>query len=144
MGGKWPYNCCFVRCCFQDFFYVTHCILMQFWSSFFFSLRSVSEHVVHLYYSIDTTVAWKIFHFNLLDRLDFQMVKSLSIAVQAFAWQVKKPGIFENYESLKNLTIHCDNQSSIVSAKKSVVHHIDIKFQFIRQCQCTQDRIYGL
>ena len=39
-------------------------------------------------------------------------------------------------ESFKNpTTIHCDNQSSIVSAKNPVVHqrlkHIDIKFQFI-------------
>ena len=40
-------------------------------------------------------------------------------------------------ESLKNpTTIPCDNQSTIVLAKKPIVHqrskHIDIKFQFIR------------
>ena len=40
-------------------------------------------------------------------------------------------------ESLKNPpTIHCDNQSSIVLEKKTVVHqrskHIDTKFHFIR------------
>ena len=28
MGGKWPYNCCFVRCCFQDSFNIAHSILV--------------------------------------------------------------------------------------------------------------------
>ena len=58
MGGKWPYNCRFVGCCFKDLFNITRSILVQFPSSFF-SMRFVSVHVVHPYCSIDTTAAWK-------------------------------------------------------------------------------------
>ena len=30
MGGRWPYSCCFVGCCFQNLFNMTFCILVQF------------------------------------------------------------------------------------------------------------------
>ena len=84
IGDRWPYNCCFMRCCFQDLFNIAHGILVQFLSSFF-SIRFVSIHVVHPYSRIDTTTAWKKFRFILSDRSDFHMINSLSIAVHAFA-----------------------------------------------------------
>ena len=58
MGGKWPYRCCFLGCCFQDLFNTARSILVQFLSSVF-SMRSVSVHVMHPYSSTDTTIAWK-------------------------------------------------------------------------------------
>ena len=30
MGGKWPYRCCFVGCCFQGLFNISHSILVLF------------------------------------------------------------------------------------------------------------------
>ena len=48
------------------------------------SMRFVSIHVVHLYSSIDTTVAWKKFRFIRSDRSDFYMIYNLSIAVLVF------------------------------------------------------------
>ena len=53
MGGKWLYSCCFVRCCFLDFFSIARSILVQFPSSL------VCIHVVHPQSRIDTTTAWK-------------------------------------------------------------------------------------
>ena len=40
--GKWPHYCCFVECCFQDSFKIARNILLQFPSSFFFSLYILS------------------------------------------------------------------------------------------------------
>ena len=57
MGGSWLYSCCFVGCCFPDLFNTTHCILVQFLSSFFFYMPGVQE--VHLYSTINMTTAWK-------------------------------------------------------------------------------------
>ena len=48
MGGRWPYSCCFMGCCFQDLFKVAHIILVQFLCSFF-SIRLVDVHVMHPY-----------------------------------------------------------------------------------------------
>ena len=84
MGGKWPFSCCFVGCCFQDLFNIAQSILVQFPSRFFF-LHFVSIHVVHPYSSIDTTAAWKKSCFILSDRSDFHMIDSLLIAVYTFA-----------------------------------------------------------
>ena len=84
MGGRRPYNCCFVGCYFQDLFRMTHSILVQFLSSFF-SIRLVSIHVVHPYSRINTTTVWKKLCFILSDRFDFYMIDNLSIAVHAFA-----------------------------------------------------------
>ena len=61
IGGKWPYNCCSVGCCFQDSFNVARSILMQLLSSFF-STRFVNVHVEHPDNRIDTTNAWKKLH----------------------------------------------------------------------------------
>ena len=58
MGGRCPYSCYFVKCCFQDLFNIALSILVQFPSSFF-SIRFVSVHVVHPYSSMDMTTPWK-------------------------------------------------------------------------------------
>ena len=86
MGGRWPYSCCFVGCCFQDLFSIVRIILGQLLSSF--SKCKVSVHVVHLYCSIDMTVALKKLHFILSDRSDFHMTDSLLIADHALASHV--------------------------------------------------------
>ena len=41
MGGKWPYNFCFVGCRLQDLFNIAHSILVQLLSSFFSILASM-------------------------------------------------------------------------------------------------------
>ena len=87
MDGKWPYSCCFVRCCLQDLFNIARIILVLLTSSFF-SMRLVSVHVVNPYGSIDTTAAWRKVRFILLVRFDFHITDSLSIAVHAFASHV--------------------------------------------------------
>ena len=38
MGDRWPYSWCFVGCGFHDMFNIARCILVQFPSSFFFTL----------------------------------------------------------------------------------------------------------
>ena len=81
MGGRWPFNCCFGGCYFQDLFKTASSILMLF-PSRFFSEYFVSIHGVHSHNSIDT--AWKKSHFILLDRSDFQMTDYLLIAFYAF------------------------------------------------------------
>ena len=84
IGGKWPYSCCFVGCCLQDFFNIARSILVYL-PSRFFSIHLVSIHVVHLYSSIDMTAVWKKLRFILSVRSDFHMTDSLSIVVHAFA-----------------------------------------------------------
>ena len=85
--GGWPYSCCSMGCCFQDFFNMTHSILVQL-SSSFFSIRFVSFHVVHPYSSKDTTATWEEFCFILSDNFDFHTIDNLSIAVDAFASRI--------------------------------------------------------
>ena len=63
---------------------MTRSILVQFPSSFF-SIRIVSVHVVHPYYRIDTTAAWKKLRFILSDKFDFHKIENPSKAVRAFA-----------------------------------------------------------
>ena len=87
MGGRWPYNCCFVGCCLQDLFNIARSIHASLPSSFF-SIRLVSICVVHLYSSIDTTAAWKKLRCILSVRSDFHMTDSLLIAVHAFTSHV--------------------------------------------------------
>ena len=87
MGGRWPYNCCFVCCCLQELFSTARSILVWLPLSFF-SICIVSVHVMHPYSSIDTTTIWKKLCFILSDRSDFHMTDSLSIAVPAFANRV--------------------------------------------------------
>ena len=47
MGGRWPYSCCFMGCCFQNLFNIAHSILVQF-LSYFSSIHLVCIHVVEL------------------------------------------------------------------------------------------------
>ena len=80
LEGKWPYNCYFVRCCFQDLFNIAHDIAIQFLSSFF-DISFVNDHIVHPYSIINT---WKKLRFISSDRLELHMFDNLSIAVHAF------------------------------------------------------------
>ena len=81
VGGKLLNSCCFMGCCFQNSFNIACGILVWFLSCF----SSISfVHVVHPYSSIDTTTVWKEFSFNLLDRSDFLMIYSQSIAIHIF------------------------------------------------------------
>ena len=79
MGGKCPYSCCFVECCFNR----ARGIPVQLPSSFF-SVHFVSVYVVHPYSRIDTIAAWKKLYFILLDKSDFHLINDQSIAVHAF------------------------------------------------------------
>ena len=83
MGSKWPYNSCFLGCCFLDLFNIARSIPLQLPSSLF-SIRFVSVHVEHPYCSIDMIVAREKSCFILLDRSDFYMIDSLSIAVPPY------------------------------------------------------------
>ena len=82
MGGRWPYIC-FLGYGFQDLFNMARSILVQLPLSFF-SMRSVSVHVLHPYSKMDTTAAWKKMHFILSDWSDFHMTDNLSIPVYVF------------------------------------------------------------
>ena len=64
MESKWPYNCCFVGCYFQDLFKSAHSILVELLSGFF-SRILIRVQVVQPYRSTDTAIAWKNFHFTL-------------------------------------------------------------------------------
>ena len=54
MGGRWPYSCCFVGCCFQDLFDIVHSILVQLLPSFF------SLHLVFWIYYLDQLLSSSI------------------------------------------------------------------------------------
>ena len=86
IGGKCPYSCFFVGCCFQDLFKAARSILVQL-PSILFSRRLVNVHV-HPYSSTDTATAWKNSLFSLSVRSDFHILDSQSMAVQAFPMRV--------------------------------------------------------
>ena len=46
-------------------------------------MHFVSVHVVHLYSSRDTAIAWRKYRFILSDRSDFQRINNLSIEFHA-------------------------------------------------------------
>ena len=75
MGGKLPYNCCFMKCCFQDLFNIAHSILMQFPSS----ILSVSIEKYWHNHCLEEI------HFILSNRSNFHISDSLSIAIHTFA-----------------------------------------------------------
>ena len=87
IGGRCPYNCCFMGCCFQDLFNTARSTLLQLPSSFF-SIRFVSVHLVHPYNRIDTTSPWKKSRFILSDSLDFPIINNLSIVAHTFARRI--------------------------------------------------------
>ena len=57
MGGRGPYSCFLVGCCFHDLFKTARSILVQLPSSLF-SRRFVRVQVVQPYSSTDMTTAW--------------------------------------------------------------------------------------
>ena len=73
----WPYNCCFVGCCFPDLFKAPRSILVKLQSSFS-SMRFTSVYMVHRYSSMDTATSWKKSRFILSDRSDFHLTHSSS------------------------------------------------------------------
>ena len=88
MGGRWPYSCCFGKCCLHDLFNIANSIFVQLPSSFF-TIRLVSVHAVHPYSSINTTAANKnCFSFHRSGLTSRCPIYSLSIAVHAFARHV--------------------------------------------------------
>ena len=87
MGGRWPYSCSFVGCCFQDLFNMAYSILVQLPSSLFFMLF-VRVYVLHPYCSMNTTTDSKKLRFISSDRSDFHMTYSQSIADDIFARRV--------------------------------------------------------
>ena len=46
IGGKWPYSCCFVGCCFQNLFKTVCSIFVSFPSSHFSMRFTLSKHLV--------------------------------------------------------------------------------------------------
>ena len=46
MGGRWPYNCCFVGYCFQDLFRIVRGILVKLPLSFFSSQRPCGASIL--------------------------------------------------------------------------------------------------
>ena len=84
IGGKWPYSCCFVGCCFQNLFKTACSILVLFLSSLF-SIHLANNHTVHPYNSTNTFIAWKKSHFILSNSSDFHMINNLLIKVHTFA-----------------------------------------------------------
>ena len=57
MGGTWPYNCCYVECCFQGLFKTVRSNLELFSSSLFFNCF-VKVHVVQPYRSSGRSTSW--------------------------------------------------------------------------------------
>ena len=116
IGGKCPYSCCLMRCCFQNLFKIACSIWGQLPLSFFFSIHFFSVHVVHPYGRIDTIAAWKILRFISWDSSDFPMIDNLWIAVHAFASDVP----FGRWDGL---TWTCPLISEI--------HHLDWRWLFL-------------
>ena len=80
MGSKWSHCYCFAESYFLDLYKISSRILMYFPSSRF-SMRFVSVDVVHPYCRTDTATASKKSHFILSERVNFDMINNLSIAV---------------------------------------------------------------
>ena len=78
MGGKRPYSCCFVGCCFQDLLRTARSIFVLFPFSFF-SKCFCRVHVVQPYSSTYTAFTWKNSRFLLLVTR-FQRTKKQTIS----------------------------------------------------------------
>ena len=83
IGGRCPYSCSLVGCCFHDLFKTARSILVQLPSSLF-PRRFVRVQVVQPYNSTDMTTAWKKCRFSLSVRSDFHMTDNLFVASHAF------------------------------------------------------------
>ena len=82
-GGRWPYSCFLVGCCFHDLFKTARSILVQLPSSLF-SRHFVRVQVVQPYSNTDTTTAWQDCQFSLSVRSDFHMTDNLFVDSHAF------------------------------------------------------------
>ena len=82
IGGRCPYSCSLVGCCFHDLFKTARSILVQLQSSLF-SRRFVQVQVVQPYSSTDMTTAWKNCRFSLSVRSHFHMINNLFVAEHA-------------------------------------------------------------
>ena len=78
--GRQPYRCCFVKCCFEDFFKIS-CSIRVLFPSIFFFWRFVKVKMAQLYYSTHTPTAWKKARLILSEII---LVDNMSIAVLAF------------------------------------------------------------
>ena len=87
IGGRCPYSCFLVRCCFHDLFKTARSILVQLPSSLF-SRRFVRVQVVQPYSSTDMTTTWKKCRFSLSVRPNFHMTDNLFVASHAFLIRV--------------------------------------------------------
>ena len=87
MESRWLYSCCFVGCCFQDLFNIARRFYVQF-LTIFFSIRLISNYVVHPYRRIDTTPVWKKLRFILSNKFGFHMSDNLSIVGHAFTCHI--------------------------------------------------------
>ena len=87
IGGRWPYSCFLVGCCFHDLFKIARSILVQLPSSLF-SRYLVRVQVVQPYSSTDITTARKNCRFSLSVRSDFHMTDNLVVADHAFSIRV--------------------------------------------------------
>ena len=91
VGGRWPYRCYFVGCCFQDLFNIARSILVQCPSSFF-SIRLVSVHVLHPYSRTDTKDKCTQFsNFQVLNkqrRLDVPVKKKINQSIKNRPYKV--------------------------------------------------------
>ena len=83
IGGKCPYSCSLVGCCFHDLFRTARNILVQVPSSLL-SRRFVRVQVVQPYSITDIITAWKNCRFSLSVRLDFHITHNLFVAAHAF------------------------------------------------------------
>ena len=81
IGGRWPYSCCFVGCCFQDLFIIA--FLCSFRLAFSLYVLSVSMWCIYRVVLMQLLLGRKCF--ILLDSLDFYMMDNLSIVVHVFA-----------------------------------------------------------
>ena len=77
MGSKWPYSCCFVGCCFLDFFKTARRILVSSTSIFFPSVSLTSKWCI---YTVVPTRSQLGRNHILTERHNFRMINSLSIA----------------------------------------------------------------
>ena len=85
MGSKWPYNSCFLECCFQDLLKTTCSILVSFSSCFFSKCFNIVKEL-QPYCSSNTATARKSSNFISKIRVLYgrELVKSNSYFIYAY------------------------------------------------------------
>ena len=128
MGGKWPHSCSFVRCWFQDLFWIA-CSILVYFLSCFFSMRFVSIYVVHPYSNIDTATAWKKSHFISSDRSNFHIINNQSIEVHTFAGRILT--LLSVDEILLHRYVNLSTNFRVEMAPSRLKHMYSVLFAFI-------------